>query len=87
MFELAPRQWHGPVLPGYGTHLVYVHDYQKAAPPTFAEVKEQVREDWENDRRAQLNEQYIASLMGRYDVTIEDVTIGEKSGVLKEESK
>ena len=24
--SLRRRQWHGPVLSGYGTHLVYVHD-------------------------------------------------------------
>ena len=87
VFKLAPRQWHGPVLSGYGTHLVYVHDHQKAVPPTFAEIKKKVREDWENDKRKQLNEQYLASLMGRYDVTIEDVPVGEKPGEHKEQAK
>jgi hypothetical protein len=87
VFELAPQQWHGPVLSGYGTHLVYVHDLQKSEPPKFTEVEKQVRQDWENDKRAQLNEQYIASLMGRYDVTIEDVPVDEKAGVSKEQSK
>jgi parvulin-like peptidyl-prolyl isomerase len=72
VFELAPEQWHGPVLSGYGTHLVYVHDRQESEPPAFTEVEEQVRQDWENEKREQLNDQYIASLMGRYDVTIED---------------
>ena len=61
VFELAPQQWHGPVLSGYGTHLVYVHDHQKAQPPVFADVKEQVRLEWESDKREQLNEQFVAS--------------------------
>ena len=87
VFKLAPQQWHGPVLSGYGTHLVYVHNLQKSEPPGFTEVEARVRQDWENDKREQLNEQFIASLMGRYDVTIEDVPIGEKLGTLKEESK
>jgi hypothetical protein len=87
VFELAPQQWHGPVLSGYGTHLVYVHDRLKSEPPRFTEVEEQVRQDWENDRREQLNEQFIASLMGRYDVTIEDVPIAEKPVALKEQSQ
>ena len=87
VFKLAPQQWHGPVLSGYGTHLVYVHDRRESEPPRFAEVEARVRQDWENDKREQLNEQFIASLMGRYDVTIEDVTIGEKSGEQKEQSK
>jgi len=60
VFKLAPNEWHGPVLSGYGTHLVYVHDLKKPEPPRFAEVETQVRQDWENDRREQLNEQFIA---------------------------
>ena len=76
VFALEPERWHGPVLSGYGTHLVYVHDRQEMAPPAFAEAQEQVRQDWENDKRKQLNDQYIASLMGRYDVTIEDGATG-----------
>jgi parvulin-like peptidyl-prolyl isomerase len=87
VFELAPQQWHGPVLSGYGTHLVYVHDRRESKPPMFTEVEEKVRQDWASDRREQLNEQFIASLMGRYDVTIEDVPIGENSGVLKEQAQ
>jgi len=76
VFELAPQQWHGPVLSGYGTHLVYVHDHQKAQPPVFADVKEQVRLEWESDKRKQLNEQFVASMIARYDVTIEDGATG-----------
>jgi parvulin-like peptidyl-prolyl isomerase len=87
VFKLEPQTWHGPVLSGYGTHLVYVHNLQKSEPPGFTEVEARVRQDWEDDKREQLNEQYIASLMGRYDVTIEDVPVDEKSGILKEESK
>jgi len=87
VFELAAQQWHGPILSGYGTHLVYVHDHQKAEPPEFADVEAQVRQDWENDKREQLNEQYISNLMGRYKVTIEDEAPGKKSGAVKEQAQ
>ena len=87
VFELAPQKWHGPVLSGYGVHLVYVHDLQQMEPPTFAEVEEQLRQDWEDERREQLNEQFIASLMARYDVTIEDVPTGEEPGDLEGQSR
>jgi hypothetical protein len=70
---------------GYGTHLVYVHDHQKEAPPEFIEVEEQVRKDWVNEEREQLNEQYMTSLIKRYGVTIVDVVVGEKSGVSKDQ--
>ena len=79
VFELAPHQWHGPVLSGYGTHLVYVHDRREADPPTFESVKEQVLQDWESEKREQINEQFIANLLARYDVTIEEGPVDELS--------
>ncbi|MDA9761709.1 hypothetical protein N9C84_01395, partial [Desulfobacterales bacterium] len=63
VFELSPQQWHGPVLSGYGTHLVYVHDRREAEPPTFAEAEAQVRQEWESDKREELNEQFVASMI------------------------
>jgi peptidyl-prolyl cis-trans isomerase C len=87
VFELEPQQWHGPVLSGYGTHLVYVHDHLNAPPPNFTGVEEQVQQDWETDKREELNDQFIASLMGRYDVTIEDGPDAELPGVAKEQAQ
>jgi len=87
VFELATRQWHAPVLSGYGTHVVYVHDHQEAEPPAFAEAEVQVRQEWESDKRKQLNEQFVASMIARYDVTIEDVAVDKKPGEQKEEAK
>ena len=87
VFKLATQEWHGPVLSGYGTHLVYVHDRQESEPPSFTDIEKQIRQDWESDQREQLNEQYIASLMGRYDVTIEDVPVEATPVALKEQSQ
>jgi peptidyl-prolyl cis-trans isomerase C len=87
VFELDPQQWHGPVLSGYGTHLVYVHDHQKTEPPKLTEVEERVLQEWESDKRAELNAQFVDSLIARYDVTIEDVVIEELPGVAKEQTQ
>jgi hypothetical protein len=46
VFELEPGRWHGPVLSGYGTHLLYVHGLTEFPPPTLAEVEDRVRQDW-----------------------------------------
>jgi peptidyl-prolyl cis-trans isomerase C len=83
VFELSPEQWHGPVLSGYGTHLVYVHDHQRADPPTFVEAEEQVRQEWESEKREELNEQFVASVIARYDVTIEGVPIADPDILLE----
>jgi peptidyl-prolyl cis-trans isomerase C len=71
VMELEPEQWQGPVLSGYGTHLVYVHALQEFPTPAFDQVSEQVRADWENAKREELNDEYIASLLKRYNVVVE----------------
>jgi hypothetical protein len=75
LMELEPEKWHGPVLSGYGTHLVYVRERREAPSPTYVKVADRVREDLESERREQLNEEYIESLLDRYNVVIE----GEES--------
>lgn len=71
IMALEPKEWHGPVLSGYGTHLVYVHDRLEFPAPTFEQVAERVREDHKNAAREKLNDEYIASLLARYKVVIE----------------
>jgi hypothetical protein len=70
--ELGPGEWHGPVLSGYGVHLVYVHSRVVASTPSFALTRESVREDWIEHRRAVLNDKFLEGLLSRYDVVIEE---------------
>ena len=69
---LKPGVWHGPVLSGYGTHLVYVHGISEPPAPVFAEVRARVQQDWEDARRETMNEQFYASLRDRYSIVIEE---------------
>jgi hypothetical protein len=71
VFELPAGRWHGPVLSGYGTHLVYVDGRTEFPAPTLAEVEERVRQDWVDDEREKITEQYFAQLLARYDVIVE----------------
>jgi len=69
---LSPGQWHGPVLSGYGVHLVFVHSVSDPPPAVLAEVREQVMQDWQSERREALNEKFYANLRDRYTIIIED---------------
>lgn len=71
LMKLEPETWHGPVLSGYGTHLVYVHARLESPPPIFEQIAGRVAEDLINDEREKLNEEYIDSLLSRYKVIIE----------------
>jgi hypothetical protein len=79
---LTPGQWHGPVLSGYGVHLVYVSDVVQASAPDFATVRERVTQDWTTARSEELNEQFYANLREQYTVVIEPPANGEKVSVL-----
>jgi peptidyl-prolyl cis-trans isomerase C len=73
VMQLEPRQWHGPVLSGYGVHLVYIYDFQQAAPPAFEAVQKSVLQDWQTEQQAAFNAEFFESLRKRYEVVIADV--------------
>lgn len=79
VFELQPNVWHGPVLSGYGTHLVYIHDIQNAPAPVFDDVSGQVATDWLQAKRQELNTAFTEQLIGLYEVTIEQPNDAEKT--------
>jgi hypothetical protein len=72
LVELAPGQWHGPVLSGYGVHLVYLSTISAPPAPVLAELRERVVQDWKTEQGEELNEKFYASLRERYSVVIEE---------------
>ena len=87
LIELSTGQWHGPVLSGYGVHLVYVSNIIEPPAPVFAEVRERVVQDWTMDRSEELNEQFYANLRDRYTVVIEDPTEKDKVAAVQESAE
>jgi hypothetical protein len=71
LFELEPGKWHGPVLSGYGTHLVFVHSLATAPVPEFAAVAESVKRDWAAQKREEFNNNFADRLLSRYQVIVE----------------
>ena len=70
--DLSLGAWQGPVLSGYGMHLVYVHARETFPEPAFANVRERVAQDWTEARREELNDEYRERLLEKYTVVIED---------------
>jgi hypothetical protein len=69
---LEPGQWHGPVLSGYGVHLVYVSGTIKAGDPALDDVREDVMNEYFRDQTEKFNAEYLEALMERYEVIMED---------------
>ena len=55
LVELSPGKWHGPVLSGYGTHVVYVRSVSDPPTPVFSELRERVVGEWTDERSEELN--------------------------------
>ena len=73
VMELEPGQWHGPVLSGYGVHLVYVFDFVEAPPAVFENVQARVLEHWHEEKREQFNADFVESLKSQYQIMIDEL--------------
>lgn len=80
VMKLEPGRWHGPVLSGYGTHLVYVSATERAPDPVFEAVKETVLEDWQASQQGIIEEQFYEELKSRYEIVIEELPASPYSG-------
>ena len=70
LFELGPG-WHGPVLAGYGVHLVYVGDRIDGRIPELAEVRDRVVMDYERLRKEDARNALYRGLLEQYDVFVD----------------
>ena len=87
LVELSPGQWHGPVLSGYGTHLVYVSNISEPPAPDFAALRERVVQDWTTDRGEELNDKFYANLREQYTVVIEEPAEEDKVAAVQEQAE
>ena len=78
LLELSPGQWRGPVLSGYGVHLIYISSVSEPPAQVLADVRERVVQDWEMERGEELNNKFYASLREQYTVVIEEPAVEDK---------
>jgi hypothetical protein len=76
VMQLEPGRWHGPVLSGYGVHLVYVYQLAEAPAPVFENVQSQVLENWQTEQQEDFNKAFFESLKNRYEIVIEEIPAG-----------
>lgn len=72
--RLPTGQWVGPVVSGYGAHLVRLEARTPAADPALADVRAEVLREWENATRQKARAADLARLRARYEVVIEPAT-------------
>ncbi|HSA86582.1 MAG TPA: peptidylprolyl isomerase, partial [Nitrospira sp.] len=70
-------QWTGPVVSGFGLHLVRVRERIPATLPSLEEARSLVAGRWESERRTRALEEHYRRLRQDYRVTIETKPPGE----------
>lgn len=68
---LPVGRWAGPVVSGYGVHLVRVESTAKGGVPTLAEVRPLVEREWRNAKRREIAGAYEAKLREKVRIRIE----------------
>jgi len=72
VFTLPPGSWQGPVSSGYGLHLIRIDDKTKAVQPGLSVVRDKVYNEWQAQRRRDMDKAFYQSLRQRYEIIIED---------------
>jgi hypothetical protein len=70
ILKLSEQQWQGPVISGYGMHLVYISDVKASRVHDFQEVKEQVKNDYLFDLRREANSKIYQKFRERYEINV-----------------
>ena len=73
LFELDAG-WQGPVVSGYGLHLVHIGDRLEGRMPEYEEVRDRLIDDYNRVRRDRANASFYENLASRYEVSIDGQT-------------
>ena len=67
-------QWHGPVVSGFGLHLVRLESRTVPPPPKLEDVRHDVEREWSYDARQKAHAARMARLRNGYSVVVESAS-------------
>ena len=70
LFKTARGSWQGPVLSGYGWHLVWIDSIEPGRVPAFDEVEPDVKAAWTDDRYREVKRASLEEMRSRYAVVL-----------------
>ena len=74
LFQLEPG-WQGPVISGYGLHLVHVGERVESRIPAYEEIRDRLVAEFNRVRRQRANEALYKTLSERYEVVIDEEAV------------
>jgi hypothetical protein len=74
LFELDAG-WHGPLVSGFGLHLVHVVERVEGRIPEYGEIRDKLVVDYNSMRREQAKDALYEGLAERYEIRVDDEAI------------
>lgn len=68
------KKWQGPIVSGYGLHIVFIDDFQAGSVPLLSDIRHIIDRDWTTQERIKLNDSFYQSLRERYSVKVNPYT-------------
>jgi parvulin-like peptidyl-prolyl isomerase len=68
--KLPIGKWSGPVLSGFGAHLIFIDGVNPATEPAFASIKEQLLNDYRYDYQQQFNRKVYEDFKKQYTIKL-----------------
>jgi peptidyl-prolyl cis-trans isomerase C len=72
---LEPGRWHGPVLSGYGPHLVMINSVLLTPQPAYIDIKKRLTEEWMAGQIDEMSERFVDELISRYEILVEETEV------------
>jgi len=79
LFALESGEWQGPLVSGYGLHLVRVTEVEEGRVPALAEVRDDVLLDYATAVRKQASEALYEGLRAQYEIEIDEQAIRSRA--------
>ncbi len=76
---MSVGEWQGPIVSGFGFHLVQITERIDGLVPELYEIRDAVVREWLAMKRKETNEAFYKGLLEQYVVTMEGITPGKKS--------
>lgn len=77
--KLPVGDWQGPVTSSYGSHLVRVGQRTETEPVSLAQTRPLVLRDFQAEQRRTANREIFARLKRRYQITVDEAAITNRS--------
>ncbi|MGL6270034.1 MAG: peptidyl-prolyl cis-trans isomerase [Chitinophagaceae bacterium] len=69
--SLPIQKWTGPILSGYGVHLIFIREMKEMIEPPFSQIKEEVLKDYQYHMQQVYNDQLYKDFRKDFDIKLQ----------------